>query len=1213
MWGMPTYTPHHRNHGRGVPAAINRLVRSLDAAVRGAKPASGNPFEAALNANGDMLKALADHAITLGPLVRRHLIDGFDGVPEGLTLGWAQLPGKAGGSVLSLGAFTDRAHFSQIALADTQGRVFAGTDPAMDTHDMQPRFLFGKEGELKLPDGPRFGHQTSGASDAPRMLTVVQGGIVGRDDTGRLTWLASWLKTDNRYTLEQVRAALPASMRYDLEYRDAITIAFFAAYLLPQMRGPLIGFGSGNIFRRLNREAPIGAIRRCLRDTLDARAHGMRASGLEDHFADLMHEVRAPEPATGLDAVHGAEPLHLYTSTYSGNYFFTWDTELQIPAVLQTLRIEGNLNRFAAVSAWLERNARLGLNPTEDTVTRAQAAQIDWMLLHNPALIALKTNEHDETYAGALEGGATAGGVGAGLPTSDEGVHAILRMVDEARAQNRRIADKERGADSGARAGAGAGESDNAASHGSEWLYRQSMSTLLRRLRLPYRFDVEFRSNLDSGLVGVGFTTAGPSMMPTSRYDADTHAWKDLSADQRASMSAAYNLRVGLMMAAMAFGADDRIRQVSLHVDSIGLEEAVAEQNTAISGAVGQMMHMVERGQFGDVSLGGGKAAPKDGDFHGDPTRTPMPAMDDGDGGTAASDAGTTDASDDTGVVGTDGVVDAGNAANGSASGTSDDTAGSTASTSAEHGDSDMDTADKATVDSRFEDLMKDFDFDEVAFNMPQGNRATDTAATDIAGMAYGLGSTGDGADGLGVAAAAGSGDGGSADGDPLTALQTTPTVRTLATVTFTREALLERLREDGLEHPIDTYRMFDAVMEMDEHGALLPVNPGFDLRDNRFAPAGSQEEPELSDTVFEPHMARVLGAHDAVDLSIQRADLLQHGVAEFHRLAADPNLLSVAKAQRAMAIIDRIADPELSALAPRVTSALIDGEDTPDFDFQLTHDIERARLKARDLLFSGNAEQAFDMIEAELERLDLMYANNPGVPRYFNSYAERVVYNRLFATSGEQTVLIPDDLFYAHMELADVLSQIKGPKEALPHLNAMVAYAPAYPLSHLKLAVQLARTEDWDLARAACLNALRVALDRDDAAFAYYRLAYAEWMRDRFDVAVAAYIMSDHISPGQIGALEGELHELVARADSQCVPVPDSVEAAKAVLMAHDLPVWPNTEVAAIMREAARVTVDEGMFVPARTLSVACARMNDDDSDGIDVVQAQFLRSLNA
>ena len=45
-------------------------------------------------------------------------------------------------------------------------------------------------------------------------------------------------------------------------------------------------------------------------------------------------------------------------------------------------------------------------------------------------------------------------------------------------------------------------------------------------------------------------------------------------------------------------------------------------------------------------------------------------------------------------------------------------------------------------------------------------------------------------------------------------------------------------------------------------------------------------------------------------------------------------------------------------------------------------------------------------------------------------------------------------------------------------------------------------------------------------------------------------------------------------------------------------------------MLRAARVGVDQGMFVPARTLAVAAARMGE---RGIDAVQLQFLRSLNA
>ena len=79
-----------------------------------------------------------------------------------------------------------------------------------------------------------------------------------------------------------------------------------------------------------------------------------------------------------------------------------------------------------------------------------------------------------------------------------------------------------------------------------------------------------------------------PLMMPESRYDADRHGWVAIDEHQRAAMSSAYNLRVGLMIAALSFGADSRVRRVSLHIDSIGLEEAVAEQDSAISELMSQ-------------------------------------------------------------------------------------------------------------------------------------------------------------------------------------------------------------------------------------------------------------------------------------------------------------------------------------------------------------------------------------------------------------------------------------------------------------------------------------------------------------------------------------------------------------------------------------------------------------------------------------------------
>lgn len=1121
MSTMPQHTSRSEGSGRTRRdgASFADLVRGLLAGGTNRRH-GGNPFAAALESPDDMVGTLSRNAIVLGPLVKRHIIDGFDGIPQGLRLGWAQLP-ETGRGMFSLGIFTSRNRFCQIALADGKGRVFVATDPRTDTHGMEPRFMFTKEDEIRLPaDGGR-GVRSGGRR-------AIRGGVVGRDANGRMMWLAAWLKSGNRYTLEQLRAPLPESMRRGLEYRDAVATAFFAAYMLPSMNDLLIGFGSGNIFRRLNREAPMGAIRRAIRDTLEARAHGMRASGLEDHFADLMREAGALDRTPGLEAVHGAEPLHLYTSSYSGCFFFAWDSSLAFSAALKSLRIEGNLNRFAAVSTWLESNAVVGLQPTEDTVTRAQAAQIDMALLNDPAFLALRDDDVDRRSQTA----------GAFNPLRDDGIRPVLGLVEKARRRAVSIstANADPTRDGGHRAADGGDVRD---AGGSEWVYRQTMASLIRSLRLPYRFDAEVRSNLATGDVAVGFTTAGVSMMPSSRYDERRHGWVKLDERERAAMSADYNLRVGLMMAAMSFGADERVSQVSLHIDSIGLEEAVAEQDTAIAELMNQALRVFERMRNADAGLDGSKADPKDGDFHGDPAHSPM--MQTEEQPVAAGEH-----------------AESGDAAR--------------------HG--------PRSVDEQFEDLMRDVDIDEMMF-----------AGQD------------DGQDAAGAAQSTGIGE--RADDDPMEALRRNPTVRTMVTVTFGRDAFLARLREDGLNHPKDTYRRFDAVMNLDGDGGLKPVDARFDLRDDRFTPHGSQEEPELSDTVFDEPTRRILGATDSTGLSIQRADLLQRGVADFHRLAADAATPTVVKAQQAMAIVERIADPELTELAPQVTSALIDGRDTPDFEFSLSADLDAERLKARDLLFSGRADQALATAQAAIERVERRFAANPGVPRYFNSYAERVVYNRLFATPGERTVLIPDNLFYAHMELADILAQLKDGEDALRHLNAMVSYAPAYPLSHMKLAVQLARNEDWDSARAACLNALRVALDRDDAAFAYYRFAYAEWMRDEFDVAAAAYIMSEYIAPGQIGSLGSELHELVVRAESQCIAVPKDVEDAKRVLAEHDLPVWPHTEVLPIVRDAARVCVDQGMFVPARTLSVAAARMDDSEGDGIDAVQAQFLRSL--
>jgi tetratricopeptide (TPR) repeat protein len=613
-------------------------------------------------------------------------------------------------------------------------------------------------------------------------------------------------------------------------------------------------------------------------------------------------------------------------------------------------------------------------------------------------------------------------------------------------------------------------------------------------------------------------------------------------------------------MAALAFGASGDVHEVSIQLDSLGLEEVVEERDSAIKQLMSTMIQNFQAtlktaGFSGDV-----KGAAKDGDVHGNP----VPISNH-----QSTDFSPLKAAPSEGAEGSDATDDAAHPAQGNPA------------TDGQEGDEETSADDKA-----FEEVMQGVD------------------------LGAGLGEDFDNLDNANSSAQdAEHGDTGSAEHFSVPVKQ--PTMRHLVTVTFRRDEFMSMIRSFGFDAPSRFYEQFGARMRL-ENGDLKPIEAHLDLRDAQFAPPVAQEDPELLSIDFDSDAAEALGAKDALGISIQREDLLQRVVEKTEELAAG-DADSAQSAHGLMELFGRIGDPEVMQHTSEFTSAVINHTAVPTDLFVLSKNLDATRMQAHEELFSGNPTQAIETVEEALEQLDDLYENNPGIPRYFNSYAERVVYNKLFATPGERTVLIPDNLFYAHMEVADLLAQVSGPDAAIGHLTKLVHYAPAYPLAHLKLASQFAKKEDWESARAAVLNALRVALDRDDAAFAYYRFAYYSWMRDEFDVAVAAYIVSDAIRHNAIPSLEPEFNELMARVNSQRIPVPRTLEDSRAVLAFHGIVVWPQTQTAEIVEHAARVAVDLGLFVPARTLCLAAARLDDSSENGLDIIQGQFLRSLNA
>ena len=149
------------------------------------------------------------------------------------------------------------------------------------------------------------------------------------------------------------------------------------------------------------------------------------------------------------------------------------------------------------------------------------------------------------------------------------------------------------------------------------------------------------------------------------------------------------------------------------------------------------------------------------------------------------------------------------------------------------------DSDDSASIDSQFEDLMRGIDIDEMAFGMASddGNETENAGAGD----------------------------------DPMSVLRRNPTVRNMVTVTFARDAFLQRLDTDGLDHPEETYRMFGAVMDVDGEGGLKPINADFDLADSRFSPVAPRRSRNLPTCQFNASTAPSTGrGRIALGLAVQ-------------------------------------------------------------------------------------------------------------------------------------------------------------------------------------------------------------------------------------------------------------------------------------------------------------------------------------------------------
>lgn len=203
---------------------------------------------------------------------------------------------------------------------------------------------------------------------------------------------------------------------------------------------------------------------------------------------------------------------------------------------------------------------------------------------------------------------------------------------------------------------------------------------------------------------------------------------------------------------------------------------------------------------------------------------------------------------------------------------------------------------------------------------------------------------------------------------------------------------------------------------------------------------------------------------------------------------------------------------------------------------------------------------------------------------------------------AGKRIELAPDSLYLCHLELARLLERsFDQVDEALRHAERAVELAPTVPVGYRQLARIHMLVGDMGHAASALVAALRIAVQPDEIAVAYYQLAYALWKAGDARAGAACYLKSIATTP--IVALQAtmELQELLSEGELRTL----SRDEIDRELVRRGIPLAPTEEVRDLLLDAAAASVDAGLFRVARSLLSQHAHYRPDD------VLSGVMRSL--
>ncbi len=413
-----------------------------------------------------------------------------------------------------------------------------------------------------------------------------------------------------------------------------------------------------------------------------------------------------------------------------------------------------------------------------------------------------------------------------------------------------------------------------------------------------------------------------------------------------------------------------------------------------------------------------------------------------------------------------------------------------------------------------------------------------------------------------------------------------------------------------------ETYRSFAPLMRY-EDGWLRPVKQSFHLEEERFCPSRRYVPVSLSSRKLAGGVAERLGTDHVSGLAIEEADgrsavagaIMRRLVPEQDERATQKNVRTI------MELAGDDPDPTVRNAAERVINAFIDGSlDMNPLsvgeEFVRGDALTRATDRGKLFLMKQQPAEAGAAIEPVIAAIDRagMYDDTSTISyRYFSSYVERALYNRLYAEKerGRSIILVPDAYYEAHLILSVVQLMAGNPQGALVHAERLVALAPLDARARLHLVKCLEELDRVDEAVGELCQLLEEAHEPQGLGFGYYRMAAFQWMRGNIDAARACYQRSMELLPTAVPFVSMELTVLALQNPElmQDTPSDDEIDE---VLTAHNIPVAPTNHTAEVFYECAQASVDAEIFPVARNFAYLLGAFA-----GGDEVLSGLIRSI--